>query len=322
MSDPITEHDKHLDQFTRRARRVLWLALDVASTAGHRAIEPEHVLVGLAQAEGSIAQASLQELHIDAAMLRTLLLRRMPPQAIPAGSTEGETPFSPETRDLLSMALNTSRTMGNAFVGTEHILLAIMEQSRYGVVAMLNECGSSADTVMRRVRKILKTTPGPSNSATPDAAGFHHLIKVAIREAEDSKQAAVTPEHLLLAMSIAAYPPVTSLLEPYKLDEDRLRGIIKQVYGTVDEAGEAPPRSSETQQVIHEAEYNASANNRQVMPYDLFFALMTDATALRRLFSVLSIDRAKLQQELVRYGIQPQDFQAGKRQGGGLFRRG
>ncbi len=126
------------DGFTEKANRALNLAIAVSSQLGHTYIGSEHILYGLAAEGSGVAAALLNKKNVTKEMiqekLESTIGRGMPSQVTPAD-------FTPRTKRILEMAITESRRLGHSYVGTEHILMAMLkEQDSYGVL-FLQEMG-------------------------------------------------------------------------------------------------------------------------------------------------------------------------------------
>ncbi len=55
--------------FTERGKRIIQIAHHEALKMGHSMVEPEHLLLGLAQEGGGVASRALAELGVDAGEL-------------------------------------------------------------------------------------------------------------------------------------------------------------------------------------------------------------------------------------------------------------
>ncbi len=120
------------DGFTEKANRALNLAIAVASQLGHTYIGSEHILYGLAAEESGVAAVLLGKKNVTKEMvqekLETTVGRGVPSHVTPSD-------FTPRTKRILEMAITESRRLGHSYVGTEHILMAMLkEQDSYGVL--------------------------------------------------------------------------------------------------------------------------------------------------------------------------------------------
>jgi hypothetical protein len=115
--------DGRFSRFTPRVREAVVRSAGHASAAGAASVGPEHVLLGLLDDVGSVAVRALEALGAPAAPLRERVA------AIPAaraGRAE-QLPFTPAAKLLLDRTLREAVRLGHNYVGTEHVLLALLE---------------------------------------------------------------------------------------------------------------------------------------------------------------------------------------------------
>jgi ATP-dependent Clp protease ATP-binding subunit ClpC len=112
------------ERYTEPARRALFFARYEVAELGGRAIETEHLLLGvLRQARGLTwhvldgAQVQIDAVRADARS-RTAGLERL--------STSVEIPFSDETKRILQAAMTEADRLSHNDIGTEHLLLGIL----------------------------------------------------------------------------------------------------------------------------------------------------------------------------------------------------
>ena len=122
-------------RFTLRARNVLAAAEDLAQAAAAGAIGAEHLAAGLlAEPEGIAAQA-IAALGVSAGQLRSAfaLPDLAGTQDAPAGAPAGggpaaaRVPLGPGAAAALQGALRSALHLGHNYIGTEHILLGLMD---------------------------------------------------------------------------------------------------------------------------------------------------------------------------------------------------
>ena len=151
------------DGFTEKANRALNLAIAVSSKLGHTYIGSEHILYGLAAEGSGVAAVLLGKKNITGEMLQdkleTTIGKGVPSQVSP-------TDFTPRTKRILEMAIGESRRLGHSYVGTEHILMAMLkEEDSYGVL-FLRELGvNTRELYSECVSEI-------GSSAEPSEAGY------------------------------------------------------------------------------------------------------------------------------------------------------
>ncbi len=115
-----------MERFTQRARRVLSLAHQEAEKMHQEAISTEHLLMGLMQEEGGVAGRVLRDLGLDQDRIREMIERL-------GGKGESESKrldLTPGVQQVLEMAIEEARQMGHHYIGTEHILLALVRSDQ------------------------------------------------------------------------------------------------------------------------------------------------------------------------------------------------
>jgi hypothetical protein len=122
-SDP--DPSQGFSRFTPRARNVVVTAQNEARAAGNAEITPAHLVLGLlAQPEGLAARAITgRRLTLDA--VRAAATATLPPAA---GELPALVPFDARAKKALELTFREALRLGHNYVGTEHILLALLEQ--------------------------------------------------------------------------------------------------------------------------------------------------------------------------------------------------
>jgi hypothetical protein len=122
-SDP--DPSQGFSRFTPRARNVVVTAQNEARAAANAEITPAHLVLGLlAQPEGLAARAITDRgLTLDA--VRAAATATLPPAA---GELPALVPFDARAKKALELTFREALRLGHNYVGTEHILLALLEQ--------------------------------------------------------------------------------------------------------------------------------------------------------------------------------------------------
>jgi ATP-dependent Clp protease ATP-binding subunit ClpC len=105
-----------------RAERAMALATEIAHAFRCSVVGPSHVLHGILRVEGAGAVA-LRNLQVDHRHLRLELERAWSEGSAPA---HDGSPRPPD--EVLARANIESTQMGTRYIGTEHLLLAVMRQ--------------------------------------------------------------------------------------------------------------------------------------------------------------------------------------------------
>lgn len=121
QADPI-DPNEGFARFTPRARSVIVEAQNKAHAAGNDEITPAHLLLALFTDPGSVAAKLLagHGVDVDAATAAVTL----PPKA---SDMPALIPFSGQARKVLELTFREALRLGHNYIGTEHILLALLE---------------------------------------------------------------------------------------------------------------------------------------------------------------------------------------------------
>lgn len=112
-------------RFTPRAKHVVMAATDEARAAANAEIGTEHLVLGLLSEPDALAAAFIraQGVTLDA-------VRQAATEALPA-ATDSELPelipYNADARKALELTFREALRMGHDYIGTEHILLALLE---------------------------------------------------------------------------------------------------------------------------------------------------------------------------------------------------
>lgn len=136
--------------FTEKANKALNLAIESAEEMRHNYVGTEHILYGLVKEGSGVAATALNECGVTEDTLREKL------ESINGTMSLVElTPddFTPRTKRVLRAAVIISSKTGYTYVGTEHLLLAILSESDSYAVAFLEELGVSVERLAQAVSK-------------------------------------------------------------------------------------------------------------------------------------------------------------------------
>ena len=150
-------------RFTDRARRAVHLAREEALLLRHDHVGTEHLLLGLLYEGEGVAAHVLESLGISREDVRGQVDEiighgQSPPQ--------GDIPFTPAARRALRLALQESLQLGHRYIGTEHVLLALLAAVDGVPAQVLGAAGADHGRVRERVLRLLSSGGGLADPHT------------------------------------------------------------------------------------------------------------------------------------------------------------
>ncbi|MCX4680334.1 ATP-dependent Clp protease ATP-binding subunit [Streptomyces sp. NBC_01433] len=111
-------------RFTPRARNVVVAAHNEAQAARHAEILPAHLVLGLLTEPDGIAARVIAARGVGPDAVRTAAAAALPPAA---DEVPELIPYDADSRKVLELTFREALRLGHNYVGTEHILLALLE---------------------------------------------------------------------------------------------------------------------------------------------------------------------------------------------------
>ncbi|MCX5011347.1 ATP-dependent Clp protease ATP-binding subunit [Streptomyces sp. NBC_00555] len=112
-------------RFTPRARNVVMVSQNEARAAGNTEIRTEHLVLGLLAEPEGLAALALTAQGVAADAVRAAATATLPPAA---ADVPDLIPFDASAKKALELTFREALRLGHGYVGTEHILLALLEQ--------------------------------------------------------------------------------------------------------------------------------------------------------------------------------------------------
>ncbi len=134
--------------FTEKANNALNYSIESAENFGHTYVGSEHILFGLLKEGTGVAAVVLSELGINDSELENIIRTEI---GVGSRTSLNTDDFTPRTKRILQMAVMQAATLGHNYVGTEHLLIAIIEESDSYAVRFLNEMGTSAKAILEKL---------------------------------------------------------------------------------------------------------------------------------------------------------------------------
>ena len=124
-------------RFTEKAQKAILLAQEEAKNLRHNYVGTEHILLGLLAETDGIAAKALNNMGVDLESVRNEIIK-----LVGQGSYDADIMgFTPRTKRIFELSFLEARNLGHNYVGTEHILLGLLEESEGVAVIVLKKLG-------------------------------------------------------------------------------------------------------------------------------------------------------------------------------------
>ena len=169
--------------FTSKANKALNLAMELAGDMGHTYIGTEHLLLGLAKEGSGVAAVALRQAGLDADELENKIQ-----EASSAGTPRTLTPrdFTPRSKRVMQNAVMIAARTGSSYVGTEHLLISIMQETDSYAYNFLTELNVNKNTVMNSAEDFVGESDNNNNqnSDTKSLDKFGRDLTAAAKKGE------------------------------------------------------------------------------------------------------------------------------------------
>jgi Clp amino terminal domain, pathogenicity island component len=138
LDDAFRAHP--FSRFTPRAKRSIETAQEEAREHRHDHIFPEHIVLGLLHEPEGLAAKAIEALGVSLETARQALLATLLPAMVDEPMS-GKIPFTQRAKKVLELAIRDALRLGHNYVGTEHLLLAVLEDEKGPGGSALSEVG-------------------------------------------------------------------------------------------------------------------------------------------------------------------------------------
>jgi ATP-dependent Clp protease ATP-binding subunit ClpC len=149
--------------------------------------------------------------------------------------------FTDRARRVLTLAQEESSALNHSFIGTEHILLGLMEEGDGLAARALRSLGMSTENVRAKVEEIVGgsvSTPVGSRPFTPRSK---KVLELALREALQLHQSYIGTEHILLGLVREGNGVATTVLVDLGLELGWVRQAVNSFMTDGPEVQHGPP---------------------------------------------------------------------------------
>ena len=137
------------NRWTEKAQNALRLSYEAASALGHNYVGSEHILLGLLGEKRGVASKILLSYGVTGDALTAAIV-----QAIGKG-TPGVQPMgmTPHAKEIMELAAAEAAGQGAGYIGTEHMLMAILREKDSSAMGLLRSLGTDARAIYRTLEE-------------------------------------------------------------------------------------------------------------------------------------------------------------------------
>ncbi len=145
------------DRFTQRAQEAIAQSQEVLQRYKHSQLDAEHLLLALIEQPGGVIPQVLDKLGADVEMIRGRLddvLSTSPPTQFSPPASQAQIYVTPRVKRIIDVAMEESKHLGDEYVSTEHIFLAIVGEGGGAASAILQDAGVTKDEAYKAIEEI------------------------------------------------------------------------------------------------------------------------------------------------------------------------
>jgi ATP-dependent Clp protease ATP-binding subunit ClpA len=252
--------ENKIDRFTPNARYILSLSEKEAERLQQTTIGTPHILLAMIRSEYGVAGIVLRELGLELNHVREtvrLSAQEKPQQNFfnqviqqfakvktpPPQENSKPIELSPQVKQLLEIAVNKARRMGDHHIGTEHLLLGIAQHKECKALIILDRFGISTRVIRSKTTKFLKDhpnlssqsdQPNPYNKIEHFTEKSRHALYFAQEEVKRLQHNSIDTQHILIGLMRVTESIASRVLQEMNVTEDQIVELCPQLSKDID----------------------------------------------------------------------------------------
>ena len=150
-------------RFTERARKAVFYAQEEAQKFGAGYVSTEHLLLGICREADNVAGRVLNQIGASSARIINETTKHLPRNR--GEHRSQDMTLTPRAKRAIDLAFQEAQTLGNNYIGTEHLLLGLVRESDGLAGRVLAKCGVSLEAVRREVLRMQSPSTAEATSA-------------------------------------------------------------------------------------------------------------------------------------------------------------
>jgi len=165
-----------LDRLTNKTREALSAAQELASSAGHPELYPEHIVLALLRQPQGVASAIALKARVQPSQVMDALSKRLH-DAFPRAQGGADPGLSKRSRELLDNAWKVTEELKDEYTSAEHVLIAAL-RGRDDLAKLLQAQGLTQDALMNAIREVR----GSQRVTDPEPEGRYQALEKYTRD--------------------------------------------------------------------------------------------------------------------------------------------
>ena len=138
-------------KFTNKAKKVIEIANDISIELGHKYIGTEHILYGLVKEGEGIAGKVL----LNKGITEDKIIKKTEEMLGKGKQIKESMGFTPRSKKVLENAFLEAKRVGYNFIGTEHLLLAILKEEDCIAVKIITELNIEISKIYTEIARVI-----------------------------------------------------------------------------------------------------------------------------------------------------------------------
>jgi ATP-dependent Clp protease ATP-binding subunit ClpC len=151
--------------------------------------------------------------------------------------------FTDRARRVVVLAQEEARMLNHNYIGTEHLLLGLIQEGEGVAAQALDALGISLEDARRDIEEIIGQGPAVPTGHIPFTPRAKKVLEFALREALQLGHNYIGTEHILLGLVREGEGIAAQVLQKLGADLARVREIVVELLpGSSESAGRSPRR--------------------------------------------------------------------------------
>lgn len=223
--------------------RVLEMAKEEAKMHCHSFIGIDHLLLGVLRDTDGIPAQVFKNFKVDVEQLRITILKELDPNYVSnqdlqtfriesinkffEAKPQQEHQFTPRAEQTLALARREADRLYHNYLGTEHLLVGLIELGGGVAANILKSHGMNLENVRAELEKLGKGKPGEQLFGNiPYTGRMKKVFDLARREARAMNHTYIGTEHLLLGLLQEKEGPGTQIFKTFNVNMEEMRTAI------------------------------------------------------------------------------------------------